>query len=126
MHGSVVQSLSEDAYSLLWRLSSGLSIGINLLHVGSMKTSINAREKRDISKILTGSLREWMEVLTPEDNFVRRHDYSVMVALLAVGSYCQLLKATMIPGLLVLNTFEDVWKIVRLKRDSRGVECWDA
>ncbi|RZC45030.1 hypothetical protein C5167_037984 [Papaver somniferum] len=101
MHGSVVQSLSEDADSLLWRLSSGLSIGINLLHVGLMKTSINAREKRDISKILAGSLREWMKVLTPEVNFVRRHDYSIMVALLAVGSYCQL-----------------------LKRGSRGMECW--
>ncbi|KAI3914155.1 hypothetical protein MKW98_003228, partial [Papaver atlanticum] len=40
MHGSVVHSLSEDADSLPWRLSSGLSIGIKILNVGSMKTSI--------------------------------------------------------------------------------------
>ncbi|RZC69062.1 hypothetical protein C5167_032157 [Papaver somniferum] len=131
MHGSVVQSLSEDEDSLLWRLLSGLSIGIKLLHAGSMKTSFNARAKRDISKIPVGILRaselfsqEWLEVLTPEDNFVRRHGYSLMVTLLAVASYCQLMKATMIPGLFVLNTFEDTWKIVWLKRGCRGVECW--
>ncbi|KAI3856228.1 hypothetical protein MKX03_027810, partial [Papaver bracteatum] len=52
MHGSVRQSLSEDSDSLPWRLSSGLYIGIKLLPVGSMKTGIQARAKRDISKIL--------------------------------------------------------------------------
>ncbi|KAI3848499.1 hypothetical protein MKX03_005060, partial [Papaver bracteatum] len=57
MHGSVVQSLSEDVYHLLWRLSNGLPNGIKLIHVSSMKTSIYARGERDISKVLVRRLR---------------------------------------------------------------------
>ncbi|KAI3863192.1 hypothetical protein MKW92_044759, partial [Papaver armeniacum] len=57
MHESVVWSLNGGADSSLWRLSNGLLTGIKLLHVGSMKTSINARAKSDISKIRMGSLR---------------------------------------------------------------------
>ncbi|KAI3854236.1 hypothetical protein MKW98_024659 [Papaver atlanticum] len=64
MHGSVVQSLSEDAYSLPWRLSNRLPIDIKLLHVGSTKTSTNASAKGDILKILVRSLRGNFEFLS--------------------------------------------------------------
>ncbi|KAI3891308.1 hypothetical protein MKW92_035159, partial [Papaver armeniacum] len=57
MHGSVVHSLSEDVDFLPWGPSNGLPIGIKLLHAGSVKTSIYARVKRDISKILMRGLR---------------------------------------------------------------------